>query len=84
MPKPKSNSLLNLKDAPSKEAKMCNRVRQIRIDNQLTQEEFCVMLQISVSLLKQIEQGRNAPSYDLLRKLHKRFKVTFEYLIIGK
>jgi len=45
------------------------RLRQIRAQRRMTQEQFAETLDISVDFLSLIERGRNAPSFELSTKL---------------
>ena len=60
------------------------RVRQVRLNQELIQADFAEMVGLTLSHVKQIETGRNIPSYALIRKLHKRFKIKYEWLIDGQ
>lgn len=83
MPRPKSATALNLKNAETKYPDICKRFRKIRKEHQLSQAEFAVILQLSESTVKQIEYGRSAPSFETLRILKGRFNLTYDYLIDG-
>lgn len=83
MARPISDKVLNLENAKTKHPDLCNRFRQCRIDFELTQEEFAAILKITTSLVKQIEQGRNAPTIEILRKLKTSFNLSYDYLIDG-
>ena len=45
------------------------RLRSIRQERPLTQEEFAELLGISVDLLSLIERGINAPSFEVLEQM---------------
>ena len=51
------------------------RLRQIRAQRRMTQEQFAETLDISVDFLSLIERGRNAPSFETLDQMAKRLRV---------
>ena len=55
--------------------KFGRRLRQIRAQRRMTQEQFAETLDISVDFLSLMERGRNAPSFETLDKLAKRLKL---------
>ena len=55
--------------------KFGRRLRQIRTQRRMTQEQFAETLDISVDFLSLMERGRNAPSFETLDKLSKRLKL---------
>jgi len=52
------------------------RLRQIRAQRRMTQEQFAETLEISVDFLSLIERGRNAPSFETLDKIAKRLRLS--------
>ena len=52
------------------------RLRQIRSQRRMTQEQFAETLDISVDFLSLIERGMNAPSFKTLDKIAKRLRMT--------
>jgi len=69
---------------PRKNLGIIERFRQVRKENNLLQAEFSEMLGESLSLIKAIEAGRVMPSIEIIRKVHKRFRKSYEYLLDGK
>lgn len=51
------------------------RLREIRVERRMTQEQFAESLDISVDFLSLIERGINAPSFETLDKMAKRLRV---------
>jgi len=51
-------------------------LREIRLQRQMTQEQFAEMLDVSVDFLSLIERGRNAPSFETLDKIAKRLRTS--------
>ena len=49
-----------------------NRLKAIRLDRELTQEQFAELVGISVDFLSLIERGINAPSFDVLERMADR------------
>ena len=60
--------------------KFGRRLRQIRAQRRMTQEQFAETLDISVDFLSLVERGRNAPSFETLDKIAKRLKVSVAHL----
>ena len=56
--------------------KFGRRLRQIRAQRRMTQEQFAEMLDVSVDFLSLIERGRNAPSFETLDKMAKRLRMS--------
>jgi transcriptional regulator with XRE-family HTH domain len=52
------------------------RLRQIRAQRRMTQEQFAEALDISVDFLSLIERGKNAPSFETLDKIAKRLRLS--------
>jgi transcriptional regulator with XRE-family HTH domain len=66
-------------EAPSQVATLKQRfgkkLRAIRLERRLTQEQFAEALDISVDFLSLIERGRNAPSFETLDNIAKRLRL---------
>lgn len=60
------------------------RVRQLRKERNLTQEQLAEHLHISVSHLGKIEIGYNAPSIDLILTKVEFFEVSTDDLLRGQ
>ena len=56
--------------------KFGTRLREIRAQRRMTQEQFAETLDMSVDFLSLIERGRNAPSFETLDKIAKRLRMT--------
>ncbi len=52
-----------------------NRLRQLRHDQDLTQEQLAAAAEISVEFLSNIERGINAPSFETLEKLSHALQI---------
>jgi transcriptional regulator with XRE-family HTH domain len=57
---------------PSLRWKFGNRLKAIRLDRELTQEQFAELVGISVDFLSLIERGINAPSFEVLERMAGR------------
>ena len=55
--------------------KFGKRLREIREQRRLTQEQFAETVDLSVDFLSLIERGRNAPSFETLDRIAKRLKM---------
>jgi transcriptional regulator with XRE-family HTH domain len=60
--------------------KFGQRLKAIRLQRKLTQEEFSELVGISVDMLSVIERGRNSPSFDKLEQIAIRLDVSVEHL----
>lgn len=60
------------------------RLRQIRENAGLTQENFSEILGISLSAYKKVESGENQVSISCLRNLHNEMNVSADYVLFGK
>lgn len=58
-----------------------DRLKDLREDNDLTQEELSKKLNITRSALSNYEQGTREPSINLLIKIANYFNVTLDYLL---
>lgn len=56
------------------------RLRLLRIQQQMTQEQLAAAANISVDFLSLIERGKNSPSFANLEKLAKALKVSVQEL----
>ena len=57
---------------PSLRQQFGTRLKSIRLERSLTQEEFAELVGISVDFLSLIERGINAPSFEVLEHMAKR------------
>lgn len=55
--------------------KFGTRLREIRAQRKMTQEQFAEALDISVDFLSLVERGINAPSFETLDKIAKRLRL---------
>jgi transcriptional regulator with XRE-family HTH domain len=51
------------------------RLKAIRLERKLTQQEFAELVDISIDFLSLIERGRNSPSFEVLEKMSQRLKL---------
>jgi transcriptional regulator with XRE-family HTH domain len=86
MGRPASKQLFDFKLSPPQVAKhpdINNRFREVRIERDLTQEEFAEMLGENYGTIRALESGRQNPTTDQIRKLHKRFNKSYDWIIDG-
>jgi transcriptional regulator with XRE-family HTH domain len=57
---------------PSLRRDFGHRLKAVRLDRKLTQEEFAELVGISVDFLNLIERGINAPSFEVLERIADR------------
>ena len=51
-------------------------IKKLRLENNLTQEEFAEKIEISIQGLSNIERGRYQPTASTIDKICKKFKLT--------
>jgi transcriptional regulator with XRE-family HTH domain len=57
---------------PSLRRQFGSRLKAIRLDRKLTQEEFAELIGISVDFLSLIERGINSPGFEVLERMADR------------
>jgi transcriptional regulator with XRE-family HTH domain len=65
---------------PSLRRQFGNRLKAIRLDRKLTQEEFAELVGVSVDFLSLIERGINSPSFDVLQRMGERLNLPVQEL----
>jgi transcriptional regulator with XRE-family HTH domain len=65
---------------PSLRKDFGQRLRSIRIERNLTQEEFAEQVRISVDFLSLIERGINAPSFETMEQMAKELRMPVKAL----
>lgn len=63
--------------------KFGDRLKLLRIQHDLTQQQLSDMLSISLVYVYKLESGSRAPSIDLCIQICTFFDVTLDYLLIG-
>ncbi len=59
------------------------RVRQLRLLGDYTQAEFAELLDLSITFLSEIENGKKGLSQETLARLCKNLQVTADYILFG-
>lgn len=65
---------------PSLRRQFGTRLKAIRKERQLTQEQFAELVGISVDFLSLIERGINAPSFDVLENIARKLRLPVKEL----
>lgn len=60
------------------------RIRQLRMSRKMTQEQLAIKLNIGDRYLRKIEMGEKGPSIDILVEISALFKVSLDYIIMGR
>ncbi len=60
------------------------RIRSLRKEMKLTQEELAEKLGIQTNSIARIERGIRVPSIELFADMSTFFGVTLDYLVLGK
>lgn len=56
------------------------RLKAIRLERKMTQEQFAEFVSVSVDFLSLIERGVNAPSFETLEQMARRLRVPVKAL----
>lgn len=59
------------------------RIRQLRLLNEYTQAEFAELLNISITFLSEVENGKKGLSQDTLARICQNLHVTADYILFG-
>lgn len=59
------------------------RIKELRLNNNLSQEEFSLLIHITQSHLSKMEKGITSPSLDVLFQMRKNFHVSIDYILFG-
>jgi len=65
-------------------ASLGERVRQLRLQHRLSQQEFAQSLGISQGFLSDIERDRKIPGGDTLLSLKRSFDISIDWLLAGE
>lgn len=60
---------------------MGERLKQLRLDNKLTQLQLSELFGTALSSISTYESGTRKPSYEILRKYASHFHVTTDYIL---
>ena len=58
-------------------------VHKLRVEAKLTQNELCDLVEIDRSFIQRIEAGTNSPSAEVLIRLRRALKCTWDQLFHG-
>jgi transcriptional regulator with XRE-family HTH domain len=61
-----------------------SRIELTRRNNNVSREELCDYLDVSKKVLYNIENDISMPSVEVLVKLHNKFKVSIDYILLGR
>lgn len=64
-------------------ADICKRMKEIRIDNRLTQVEMAKVIGLTPSAVSAIENGSYTPNFTVLKKMKSQLGVSYAYIIDG-
>lgn len=63
---------------------VAKRLREIRIDNRLTQKEMGDIINMAAGSVGALENGLYTPSLDVLRTLKKKLNISYDYILDGE
>jgi transcriptional regulator with XRE-family HTH domain len=61
-----------------------SRLREIRIENRLTQKEMAELISMTPGAVGALENNLYTPNFDVLRILKKKLNVSYDYLLDGE
>ena len=68
---------------PQVKDQVSTRLREIRINNRLTQKEMGAIIGMTAGSVGALENGLYTPNYDVLRMLKKKLNVSYDYILDG-
>jgi transcriptional regulator with XRE-family HTH domain len=63
---------------------IAKRLREVRIDNRLTQKEMGEIINMTSGSVGALENGLYTPNFDVLRTIKKRFNVSYDFMLDGE
>ncbi len=69
---------------PTTKDQVSTRLREIRINNRLTQKEMGEIINMTAGSVGALENGLYTPNYDVLRMLKKKLNVSYDYILDGE
>ena len=58
-----------------------DRIKQLRMENNLTQNQFAALFGLYDSTISQYENGKRVPEYDIIIKIANKFNVSIDWLL---
>lgn len=59
------------------------RLREVRINARLTQREMAKLVNLATGSIGAMENGLYTPNFDVLREIHKKLGVSYDFIIDG-
>lgn len=59
------------------------RIRKLRLEHDISQEEFAESIDVSTNFVSELENGRKGMSVETLCNLTEQYQVTADYLLFG-
>lgn len=66
-----------------KDQGIAKRLKEIRIQARMTQKEMAVIVGLTAGSVGALENAYYTPNFDVLRAIHKRLEVSYDYIIDG-
>lgn len=60
------------------------RVKELRLDQNLTQEAFAEILGVTLCYQQRLENASRSISIELLAEIAEKFDISLDYLVLGK
>ena len=64
--------------------KIGNKIKEIRLENGLSQQKFGILLSVSQDTVSLWEKGKSAPTTEFLIAIAKKFEVSADYILCLK
>lgn len=66
-----------------KDKAIAERLKEIRREARMTQKEMAVVVGLTSGSVGALENAYYTPNFDVLRRIHKTFGVSYDYIIDG-
>lgn len=74
---------MRLKKSSTKDD-IAKRLKEIRIDNRMTQQEMGDLINMAAGSVGALENGLYTPSIDVMKTLKHRLNISYDYLLDGE
>ena len=75
---------MNKNDVDRQKQEIAERIRKIRKNNHMTQEETAEKLDVSISTYKKMEAANSAISVENLKRMKREMNVSTDYILFGE
>jgi len=75
--------IIDIKNPNMKKEQIGKRLREVRINARLTQREMATLVNLATGSIGAMENGLYTPNFDVLRVIHNRLGISYDYIIDG-